>query len=207
MKLYYMPGACSLSPHIVLNELGMKFDLEQVDGKTKKVKSEDFNKINPKSYVPALKLDNGEVLTEGTAIVQYLADQKPEAKLLPKAGTMERYRAIEWLNYVATEVHKTMSTMFGAERMLQDKKAQEELKNSIRENLSKKFAFLSEHLKKNTFLMGDQFTVADAYLFTVLTWTKWLNIDLSKWPNLMGYVEKIQSRPAVAKSIQAEAKH
>lgn len=208
MKLFYFPGSCALSPHIVLNELGIKHEVEKVDYATKKTKSGDFNKINPKGYVPTLQLDNGEVLTEGTAIVQYLADQKPEAKLIPKAGTWERYKAIEWLNFIATEVHKPMGAMFGAAKMLQDKKGQEELKAAMLAGLSKRFDYLTEHLKKNTFLMGKDFTVADAYLFTVLGWTKHLNIDLSKWPALMGYWEKIQMRPAVAKALAEEgAKH
>lgn len=204
MKLFYSPGACSLSPHIVMNELGLKHEAIKVDLGSKKMPGGDFSQINPKGYVPALQLDNGEMLTEGTAIVQYLADQKPEAKLIPKAGTWERYRAIEWLNFIATEIHKPMGAMFGVGKMLQDKKAQEDMKAGIKQNLTKRFEYLADHFKKNAFLMGNEFSVADAYLFTVLGWTKPLQIDLTKWPALMGYVEKIQNRPAVAKTIAAE---
>ena len=177
MKLFYSPGACSLSPHIVLSELGLKYELVKVDLSTKKMPTGDFTKVNPKGYVPALQLDNGELLTEGTAIVQYLADQKPEAKLIPKAGTWERYKAIEWLNFIATEIATPMGSMFSAGRMLQEKKAQDELKNSIRTHLTKRSDFLADHFRNHAFLMGKDFTVADAYLFTVLGWTKWLDID------------------------------
>jgi glutathione S-transferase len=205
MKLFYSPGACSLSPHIVLNELGLKCDLVKVDLATKKMATGDFNKINPKGYVPALMLDNDELLTEGVAIMQYLADQKPESKLIPKAGTWDRYRAIEWLNYISTEVHKNFSMLFHKEAV-KDAAAKEELRAFVLKNLDKRLSFVSDALKSNQFLMGSQFTVADAYLFTILTWHKWTGVDLTKWPALMGYMERIQTRPSVMKAFEDEKK-
>ena len=197
MKLFYSPGACSLAPHIVLQEVGGKFDLDAVDLKTKKYKGGDFLKINPKGSVPTLQMDNGEILTEGAVIMQYIADQHPEAKLIPKAGTVERYRCQEWLNYIATELHKSFSPLFA-------ETTPDTFKTQTRESLTKKFDFLTQHLKNNTFLMGQTYTVADAYLFTVLGWTKWVAIDLTKWPTLMGYVERVKSRPATMAALKTE---
>jgi glutathione S-transferase len=202
MKLFFSPGACSLSPHIVLHELGFKHDLEKVDLKAKKIAHGDYLKENPKGYVPALLLDNGEILTEGVAIVQYLADQKPEAKLIPKAGTWERYRAIEWLNYVATEVHKNMSQLWSTHAVAAE--AQEQFKTHYKTVLAKRLDLLDKHLTKNKFVMGDQFTVIDAYLYTVLSWSPLLKIDMTMWPKLMGFVETVRQRPAVAKAHDME---
>lgn len=204
MKLFFSPGACSLAPHIVLNELGMKYEAVKVDLKTKKFSGGDFMKQNPKGYVPALLLDNGELLTEGAVIMPYLADQKPEAKLMPKLGTWDRYKAMELLNFIATEIHKGWGPLWWADRAVKDKDAQAQLKNFAVENLSKKFDYLTDLLKGNNFLLGSQFTVADAYLFTILGWAKWTNIDLSKWPALMGHHERVQTRPAVAKTLEFE---
>jgi glutathione S-transferase len=199
MKLYYTPGACSLSPHIVLREGGFAFDAESVDLATKKTKSgADYKAVNPKGAVPALQLDNGEVLTEGAAIVQYLADQKPAAKLAPAAGTMERYRLQEWLNYIASEVHKGFSPLFNP-------KITEEWRQIVKSNLANRFDFLSEKLKGKDYLMG-AFSVADAYLYTILTWAKHLGIDMAKWPVLASYMERVSSRPAVKATLEAEAK-
>jgi len=199
MKLYYTPGACSLSPHIVLREAGLAFDAESVDLASKKTKSgADFRAVNPKGSVPALQLDNGEVLTEGAAIVQYLADRKPAAKLAPAAGTMERYRLQEWLNYIASEIHKGFSPLFNP-------KASDEWKQIVKGNLATRFDFLSNKLKGKDYLMGS-FSVADAYLFTVLGWAKELKIDLAKWPVLATYMERVAARPAVKAALEAEAK-
>ncbi len=198
MKLFFAPGACSRASHIALYESGLKFEAEQLDPKTKKTKSgEDYYKITPKSQVPALLSDKGELLTEGSAIMQYIADQAPDKKLMPKAGTWERYKAQEWLNYIAAEVHKGFSPLF-------NKDMPEAAKEIFRANLGKKFDYLSAQLKGHDYLMGNQFTVADGYLHTVLNWTKHLNIDLSKWPVLMGYVEKVSSRPGVQAALKAE---
>ncbi len=199
MKLYYSPGACSLSPHIVLNEAGIAFDAETVDLGAKKTKSgADYKAINPKGAVPALQLDNGQVLTEGSAIVQYLADQKPATKLAPAAGTMERYRLQEWLNYIASEIHKGFSPLFNP-------KASDDWKQVVKDNLGAKFDYLSKQLQGKDYLMG-AFSVADAYLFTILGWSKYMNIDLAKWPVLAQYMERVGARPAVKAALEAEAK-
>ncbi|HYW33554.1 MAG TPA: glutathione transferase GstA [Candidatus Bathyarchaeia archaeon] len=199
MKLYFSPGACSLSPHIVLNELGLPFKAESVDLSTKKTKSgADFRQVNPKGQVPALEMDDGKVLTEGAAIVQYLADRKPEAKLAPAPGSADRYRLQEWLNYIAAEVHKGMGPMFNP-------KASEEWKGVVRENMSARFDFLSNALKGKDYLMGS-FTVADAYLYTILSWTGYAKMDLAKWPVLKAYFDRVGARPAVRATLEAEAK-
>ena len=199
MKLYYSPGACSLSPHIVLHEAGLPFDAEMVDLSSKKTKSgADYRAINPKGAVPALQLDNGQVLTEGSAIVQYLADQKPATKLAPAAGSLERYRLQEWLNYIASEIHKGFSPMFNP-------KATDEWKQVIKDQLAAKYDYLSKQLQGKDYLMG-AFSVADAYLFTILGWGKHFNIDLAKWPVLAQYVERVGARPAVKATLEAEAK-
>lgn len=198
MKLYYSPGACSLSPHIALREAGYKFDTEQVDLGTKKTKDgADYTKINPKGYVPALQLDNGELLTEGVAIVNYLADQKPEANLLPKNGGMERYRAQEWLTFISSEIHKTFGPLFNP-------KTPDAFRTMAVEKLGQRFDFLSKHLDGKQYLMGSQFSAADAYLFTVASWADHLKIDLGKWPTLKAYLGRVAGRPAVQAAMKAE---
>ncbi len=198
MKLYYSPAACSLSPHIALRESGVSFELEQVDLKTKKTKSgADFLKVNPKGYVPVLQLDDGQPLTEAAVIVQYIADKKPEAKLLPPAGTSERYRAQEWLNYVATELHKGIGALFNPNLT-------DPWKQVLRQGLAPKFDFLTKRLEGKSFAFGDGFSVIDGYLFTVLGWPQHVGLDLSKWPVLTSYSEKIAQRPAVQAALKAE---
>ncbi|MFI5301953.1 MAG: glutathione transferase GstA [Polyangiales bacterium] len=198
MKLYISPGACSLSPHIVLREAGLPYELERVLMPTKKTTSgADYLDINPKGYVPALALDDGTMLTEGVAIVQYLADLKPESKLAPAAGTMERVRLQEWLTYVSSEIHKGFSPLFSP-------KAPEEWKVVCKEGLATKFDYLSKTLDEKSFLMGETFTVADAYLFTVLQWTKYVGMDLATWPKLKAYSDRVAARPAVKAAIEAE---
>jgi len=197
MKLYFSPFACSLASHIVMNELGMTFESVPVNLQTHHYKGGDFYAVNPKGYVPALEMSNGEVLTEGSAILQYLADQKPETHLIPKAGTMERYRCQEWLNFIATEIHKGMGPLWKAD-------LPEESRNMIKTMLGKRFDYLTGALKSHDFLMGKQYTVADAYLFTILNWAPMLKIDLTKWPALMGFMERVKTRPAVAKTLQTE---
>jgi glutathione S-transferase len=198
MKLYYSPGTCALAPHIVLLELGLPYTLEKVDLATKKTAAgADYFTINSKGAVPALQLGDGRVLTEGPAIVQYLADQKPEAGLAPSAGTFERYRLMEILNYITSEVHKGFSPLFNP-------KISDDWKASALANLEKKFDWLSGYLEKKTFLMGDAFTVADAYLFTVLSWTRHLKIDLGRWPVLTAYQSRIAPRPHVQQALNEE---
>lgn len=198
MKLYFFPGACSLSPHIILREAGLTFDTEKVDLAAKTTASgADYRNINPKGYVPALQLDNGDVLTEGPAIVQYLADQVPEKKLVPTAGTMERYKLVEWLNFISTELHKNFSPLFNP-------RTPEETREVVRKTLAQRFDFVAQQLQKGDYLMGNQFTVADAYLFTVLGWAAYVKLDLSPWPVLTAYVERIAARPAVKAAMIAE---
>jgi glutathione S-transferase len=198
MKLFFAPGACSLSPHIVLSETGHAFELEQVDLKEKKTKSgSDYLGINPKGQVPALRLDNGELLTEGPVIVQYLADQKPGAGLLPGAGTMDRYRVQEWLNFISTELHKTFGPIFRPT-------TPDAFKSLSRENLAKRFDYINGCLAGRQYLTGDKFSVADAYLFTVLRWAPRVEIDLARWPNLAAYVARVAARPKVQEAMKAE---
>ena len=198
MELYYTPGACSLSPHIVLREAGLPFTLHKVDLKSKSIESGgDFNGVNGKGYVPALKLDNGQVLTEGPAIVQYIADLKPEAGIAPAAGTMERYKLQEWLNFITAELHKAMGSMFNPAQT-------PEWKEAVKVTLSKRLDWLSKQLEGKSYLMGETFSVADAYLFTVLGWAAHVGFDLSKWPVLQQYSARVGARPKVVEALKAE---
>jgi glutathione S-transferase len=198
MKLYFSPGACSLSPHIVLRETGSKFELEQVDNRAKKTKSgADFWEVNPKGQVPVLLLDNGEKLTEGPVIVQYIADKNPASGLLPAAGGMERYRVQEWLNFITSELHKSFAPLFRPT-------TPDAYKTISRENLGGRFAYLDKQLAGRQYLMGDKFTVADAYLFTILNWSKRVEIDLGQWPNVTAYVARVAARPKVQEAMKAE---
>jgi glutathione S-transferase len=198
MKLYYSPGACSLSPHIVSREAGIPVELKKVNLKDKVVEGgADYRKVNSKGYVPALELDNGQVLTEGPAIVQYLADQRPDSGLAPKAGSIERYKLQEWLNFITTEIHKGFSPLFKPN-------TPDEYKKIARENLAGRFDWLNQQLEGKDYLTGKSFTVADAYLFTVLTWTKPMQIDLGKWPNVAAFLSRVSARPKVQEAMQAE---
>lgn len=198
MKLYYSPGACSLSPHIVLLEAGLPHTLEKVNLKTKKTAAGgEYFAVNSKGSVPALALDDGKILTEGPAVVQYLADQRPESGLAPRAGTFERYQLMEILSYISTEVHKNFSPLFNPE-------ASEELKSAARTAIGKKFDWLTAFLAGKTFLIGNSFTVADAYLFTVLNWPALVGIDLGKWPALAAYHSRIAQRPKVQQALKEE---
>jgi glutathione S-transferase len=198
MKLYFAPGACSLSPHIVLLEAGLPFDLEQVDVRAKKTKAGgDFLQINPKGQVPTLELDDGEVLTEGPAIVQYIADKAPGSKLAPPAGTKERYRVQEWLNFIASELHKNFSPLFRPT-------TPEDYKLIAWENLVGRFRYLNKHLASRSYLMGDTFTVADAYLFVMINWANALQLDLTPFPSLRAFRERVLARPKVHEAMKAE---
>ena len=198
MKLYYSPGACSLSPHIALREAGLSFSLHKVDLKEKKVESgEDFDRVNGKGYVPALQLDSGEVITEGPAIVQYIADQKPAAGLAPASGTMERYKLQEWLNFITSELHKPMGSMFNPAQTA-------EWKEAVKTTLAKRLDWLSRQLAGKQHLMGEKFTVADGYLFTILGWAPHVSFDLGKWPVIQQYAARIAQRPKVIEAMKAE---
>jgi len=198
MKLFYSPGACSLSPHIALLEAGIPFTLGKVDLKNKRVESgEDFNGVNGKGYVPALQLDNGQVLTEGPAIVQYIADQKPATSLAPAAGTIERYKLQEWLNFISSEIHKPMGSMFNSAQTA-------EWREAVIATLSKRLDWLSKQLEGKQYLMGEKFSVADGYLFTILGWAKLVGFDLGKWPVIQQYVARVGQRPKVLEAMRAE---
>lgn len=199
MKLYYSPGACSLSPHIVLREAGETFDLVRVDLKTHKTESgDDFHRINPKGYVPTLELDDGSVLTEGVAIVQYIADTHPDSHLAPAAGTFDRAKLQEHLNFIATEFHKAFGPLFKPDSSASDKTAAIKI-------IERRLTFFEGILDDGrSFLMGEHFTVADAYLFTVVKWTYSHNIDLKKWQKLATYMGLISARDSVQQALEAE---
>lgn len=198
MKLYFSPAACSMAPHIVANELGIKLDLEKTDTRTKKTASgEDFLAINPKGYVPALRLDTGELLTEGPVISQYLADTKPGNTLVPAAGTLARYRVMEMLCYINSELHKTFGSLFAPG-------VSDEVKAEKVAYAKKRYALIEQQLAKGPFLFGEDFTAADAYLFTVTGWAKFLNVDMSEFPNLLAFQKRVSSRPAVQATMKAE---
>ncbi|HUI61357.1 MAG TPA: glutathione transferase GstA [Steroidobacteraceae bacterium] len=197
MKLYLVPGACSLASDIALREAGIAFDSAKVDMRTKKVEGGDFTQINPKGYVPALRLDDGQVLTENVAVLQYIADRNPAAKLAPPAGTLERYRLQEWLSFINSEVHKAFSPLFSPE-------ATEPTKEYARHYVSRRLNYLQGALGDRKYLMGDQFTIADAYLYTVLGWGHHVGIDLAKWPALKSYHERVGARPHVIEALTAE---
>ena len=199
MKLYYVPGACSISPHIALREAGLPFELDLVDPRTKKTKSgEDYMVVNPKGYVPALRLDDGAVLTESQVIAQYVADLKPEAGLAPPAGTLARARLQEWMNYIATELHKGISPLFNA-------KANDEYRESVKERVRTRLELMGRSLEGRDYLMGDRFTVADGYAFYALRgWQGRTQTDLSPWPFLARYFERLGARPAIQEVLKAE---
>jgi glutathione S-transferase len=198
VKLYYLTGACSLASNIALREAGLKFELVKVDRHTKKTADgHDFNEINPKGYVPTLMLDNGEVLTENIAVLQYIADQSPASKLAPPAGTMPRHRLVEWLAFISSEIHKAYSPLFRED-------ATEATKQYTLANLTRRLDHLNRMLANKTFLMGEQFTVADCYLFTVLSWSPHVKLDLGRWPELKRYVDRIAARPQVIEALKSE---
>ena len=198
MKLYFAPGACSLSPHIVLLEAGLPATYEKVDLSSKKTASgADYRTVNSKGSVPALELDDGSVLTEGPAVVQYIADQRPDSGLAPRPGSLERYRLMEILNFITSELHKSYGPLFNS-------KISTDWKASVLANLDKKFAWLSGFLKDKTYLLGNTFTVADAYLFTVLRWSDHVGVDLAKWPVLTAYKTRVEQRPKVQQALKDE---
>lgn len=198
MKLYYAPGACSLASHIALREAGISFDLVKVEGRGQKTAGgEDYLNVTSKGYVPALRLDDGSVLTEGTAILPYIGDLAPASGLTPTAGSMARYRLHEWLGYINSEIHKNFSPFFTPG-------VTDEQKAVARTTLDRRLKYAEEILGKQEFLLGDTFTVADAYLFTTLGWCMYVKIDLGTWPTLKAYHSRIATRPAVQAALKAE---
>ncbi len=198
MKLYYSPGACSLSPHIVLRESGLAFEPVLASTKTHKLQDgTDYYGINPKGYVPLLELDNGERLSEGPVIVQYIADQVPAKKLAPPAGTMARYRLQEWLNFITSELHKGFSPLFNPA-------VPEDAKPVFRAKLVERFKWVDSQLAGKNYLMGDEFSVADAYLFTVAGWSGYVGVDIGGLANLGAFMARMKARPAVQEAMKAE---
>jgi glutathione S-transferase len=198
MKLYYSPGACSLSPHIVLRESGLAFTPVMASTKTHKLADgTDYYTINPKGYVPLLELDDGQRLAEGPAIVQYIADKVPEKKLVAPWGTMERYRQIEWLTFIGTEIHKSFSPLFAPG-------TPEETKTAARARILSRLEYVNQQLEGKQYLMGDTFCVADAYLFTVANWSKFVNLDISGLMHLGAFMGRVAARPAVQEALKAE---
>ena len=198
MKLYFSPGACSLSPHIALLESGLPFTLELASTKTHQLKDgTDFYTINPLGYVPVLELDNGQRLREGPAIEQYIADQAPASKLAPANGTWERYQLQEWLTFIGTEIHKTFSPLFNPNMP-------DAAKDMFRAQILKRLTWVDSQLAGKDYLTGAQFTVADGYLFTVCGWTKFVGVDVSGLANLGKFLERVGARPAVQKAIADE---
>lgn len=198
MKLYFAPGACSLSPHIVLEEAGLRYQAEAVDIRAKRTASgADYMGIHPRGQVPALELDDGEVLTEGPVIVQYLADLVPEKRLIPPAGTRERYRVQIWLNFIGTELHKSFGAHFNPG-------ASADWKAAATANIQRRLAFIEGELAGRRYLTGEDFTVADAYFFVMLAWCRHLSLDLSPYPSTMAYQGRVAQRPAVLAALKAE---
>jgi glutathione S-transferase len=198
VKLYFAPGTCALSPHIAALEAGLEVELVKVNIKTHTLADgSDYYAINAKGYVPLLELDDGRRLSEGPAIVQFIADQKPASGLAPAAGTFERYQLQEWLNFITAELHKPFGPLFAST-------TPEAHKAIAIENIGKRFTWIAKQLEGNDYLMGKQFTVADAYLFTMLQWTKHVGIDLGKWPTLVAYEARVRARPKVQEVLVAE---
>lgn len=198
MKLFLKPGSCSLASHIVLEEIDRPYDTETVDlAKKLTASGADFWAINPKGYVPALLLDDGDLLTEGPAILQYLADLAPELQLAPANGSKTRYQLQSWLTFIGTEVHKNFSPFFNPA-------ATPEMKDLARANLQRRLGYVNDQLAGRDFLMGDTFSVADAYLFTVVGWAKFVHLDLSAWPHLIAFQGRVAARPATQRALKAE---
>lgn len=197
MKLYYSPGACSLASHIALREAGVTFEAVKVGRDKKTADGADYNAINPKGYVPALTLDDGQVLTEGPAILQYVADRNPSSGLAPPAGDMQRYRLQEWLGFLNSEVHKNFSPFFNPA-------ATEPMKEMAKANVLRRLSFTEQALGSKPFLLGERFTVADAYLFTILSWSQYAGVDLGQWPALKALHARVAARPQVQAAMKAE---
>jgi glutathione S-transferase len=198
MKLYYYPGACSLAPHIVAREAGVNIAIEKVDLANRTTESgTNYLAVNPKGYVPALGLQDNSVLTEVSAIIQYLADSQSATGLAPAHGTMERYRLLEWLGFISTEIHKGFGPLWNPA-------TPDAVKAATKERLASRFAYLDETLAKQPFLMGETFTIADAYLFTVVNWTNFHAIDISSFRHLSAFMTRVAARPKVQEALEAE---
>jgi glutathione S-transferase len=198
MKLYYSPGACSLAPHIVAREAGLSLDLEKVDLANRTTAAgRSYLEVNPKGYVPALEVQDGTVMTEVSALIQYLADQDPQAGLIPAAGTPERYKVLEWIGFISTEIHKGFGPLWNPT-------TPDAVKQATKERLFQRFAYLDQQLDGRSYLMGERFTVADAYLFVVVNWTNFHGLSLGDYPNLAAFMDRVAARPKVQEALQAE---
>jgi glutathione S-transferase len=198
MKLYYSPGACSLAPHIVAREAGLSLDLEKIDLANRTTASgRSYLEVNPKGYVPALQVQDGTVMTEVSALIQYLADQAPQAGLIPAAGTPERYKVLEWIGFIATEIHKGFGPLWNPT-------TPDAVKQAAKERLFQRFAYVDQQLDGRSYLTGERFTVADAYLFVVVNWTNFHGLSLGDYKNLAAFMERVAARPKVQEALQAE---
>ena len=198
MKLYYSRGACSLAPHIILHEAGLQAELQKFDTRTRTLEGGgDFTRVNPNGYVPVLQLDDGQFLTEASVILQYLADLKPQSGLAPAQGTLARYRLMEWLSFVATELHKSFGPLFAPT-------TPEEYKATVRQKLAQRLGYVDQKLAGKQYLLGDTFTVADAYLFVIVNWSRAMHVDLTAFTNLQAFQQRVAQRPAVQAAMQAE---
>lgn len=204
MKLYYSPGACSLAPHIILEELGIPYTAQQMEFSKGDNERPEFLKLNPMGAVPVLELRDGQALTEGVAIHQYLADLKPELHLIPRNGTFERVRCQEWLNFIATELHKSVGALFSPQLFAHSPAALEEVKTSLLSMAGQKLDFAEKKLGSKNFALGDDYSVADAYLFTIFSWTNYVGLDSKKWPNLVAHSKRMLERPAVKRTLMME---
>jgi glutathione S-transferase len=204
MKLYYSQGACSLAPHIILEELGIPYTAQQVVFDNGDGERPEFLKLNPAGAVPVLELSNGEAITEGAAIQQYLADLKPELNLAPRNGTIERVRCQEWLNFISTELHKSVGGIFALQAYAQTPAAQEEVKKNMINMAGGKLDLAEKKLGSKKFVLGDTFSIADAYLFTVFSWVGYVGLKAEKWPNLVAHSKRVMERPAVRRTMLAE---
>jgi glutathione S-transferase len=198
MKLYYSPGACSLAPHIVAREAGLSLDLEKIDLANRTTASgRSYLEVNPKGYVPALQVQDGTVMTEVSALIQYLADQAPQTGLIPAAGTPERYKVLEWIGFIATEIHKGFGPLWNPT-------TPDAVKQATKERLFQRFAYVDQQLDGRSYLTGERFTVADAYLFVVVNWTNFHGLSLGDYKNLAAFMERVAARPKVQDALQAE---
>lgn len=205
MKLFYSPGACSLAPHIVMAELNMAYEIEAVDLRKKTTATgADFKAINPKGSVPALKLESGDIMTEGGILIQYLADQKPEMNLFAKFGSMERYRTMEMINFISTDLHKNFTPLWITPMISKTTECQTDITSFYKTVLQSKMSFVADKLGNNDYIMGKDFTIADAYLFTVMSWAAFKEVDYSKHTNLVNYMARVAARPAVQKAMKEE---
>ncbi len=202
IKFYYSKAACSLSVHIVLEELGIPYEAHSVD--IRQPATDEYLKINPMGAVPAIIMDNGQSLTEAAVIIQYLCDMKADKGLAPKQGTMERYRFQEILNFISTEIHKGFGPLWSLDAIVQDVTAQAEAKNYFTQELGKRFDVMEAKLSTQNFLMPTGYTAVDAYAYTILNWSNYLKVDLSKWPAIKTYMDRVRSRPATEKALRAE---